>query len=247
MGETPEHLCFALDKLGEKFARIFWVPGNHDLYTYPEGSPLIGEARYLRQVDICRAAGVITPEDPFVRWPGPGPRYLLVPMFLLYDYSFRPPEVPFEEAVAWARESGVMCADERLLESHPYPSKQAWCEARCQLTQQRLDATEPGPKILINHYPLRPELVHLRKIPRFCIWCGTTRTVDWHRRYQAAVVISGHLHVRTTSWIDGVRFEEVSLGYPQHWRSQRGMEPYLREILPGPSEEGPPGPVFHGL
>ena len=47
--------------------------------------------------------------------------------------------------------------------------------------------------------------------------------------------MAGHLHVRTTDWIDGVRFEEVSLGYPRHWRRDRGIDGYLREILPGPA------------
>jgi len=32
--------------------------------------------------------------------------YLLVPMFLLYDYSFRPDHIPKEKAVDWAAESG---------------------------------------------------------------------------------------------------------------------------------------------
>ena len=69
------------------------------------------------------------------------------------------------------------------------------------------------------------------------------------RRLHAAgakVVVAGHLHVRTTDWIDGVRFEEVSLGYPRHWRRQRGIDGYLREILPGPATRSPTGgPVLH--
>jgi len=90
--------------------------------------------------------------------------------------------------------------------------------------------------------------VHLPRIPRFAIWCGTRATEDWHIRYRARVVVSGHLHFRTTDWRDGVRFEEVSLGYPRHWRSQRSMEDYLRPVLPGKltrvPPEGLPNPVF---
>jgi hypothetical protein len=41
----------------------------------------------------------------------------------------------------------------------------------------------------------------------------------------------GHLHIPRTTWEDGVRFEEVSLGYPREWR--RGpLRPPLRRILP---------------
>jgi len=46
-------------------------------------------------------------------------------------------------------------------------------------------------------------------------------------------VISGHLHLRTSLWRHGVRYDEVSLGYPRDWRVERGLEWYLREILPG--------------
>jgi hypothetical protein len=46
-------------------------------------------------------------------------------------------------------------------------------------------------------------------------WCGTRRTDDWHLRFNAGVVVSGHMHVRSTKYRDGVRFEEVSFGYPR--------------------------------
>jgi hypothetical protein len=48
-------------------------------------------------------------------------------------------------------------------------------------------------------------------------------------------VISGHLHMRTTLWRDGIRFEEVSLGYPRDWQPDRGLDWYLRDVLPDPA------------
>jgi len=47
--------------------------------------------------------------------------------------------------------------------------------------------------VLINHFPLREDLVRLRRIPRFSIWCGTKATQEWHTRFRAQVVVSGHL------------------------------------------------------
>jgi hypothetical protein len=69
-------------------------------------------------------------------------------------------------------------------------------------------------------------------VPRFSLWCGTRRTEAWGRRFRARAVVSGHLHLRTTLWRHGVRYEEVSLGYPRDWRRERGIAAYLREILP---------------
>jgi hypothetical protein len=68
--------------------------------------------------------------------------------------------------------------------------------------------------------------------PEFAQWCGTVRTADWHRRFRAAAVVYGHLHIPRTTWHDGVRFEEVSLGYPRERRHRRGRGFTPRRILP---------------
>jgi len=238
VGETEEHLRFALALLARRFGRVLWVPGNHDLWTIPSREDdLRGEAKYLRLVSICREYGVITPEDPYVLWPGEGSRCLLAPLFLLYDYSFRPDDVPQEQAIEWAAEDNLLCSDEVLLHPDPYPTRQDWCAMRCALTEPRLvEAAKRAPLILINHFPLRQDLAVLPRIPRFSIWCGTRRTEDWHLRFNAEAVIYGHLHIRATHMRDGVRCEEVSLGYPQNYDPGRGIEPYLRQILPHPAQ-----------
>ncbi|HZI10209.1 MAG TPA: metallophosphoesterase [Myxococcus sp.] len=237
VGETLSELEYMLRTLTARFRQVLWVPGNHELWTLPsEKPPLRGEARYQRLVALCRSHGVLTPEDPYPRWPGEGPHRVLVPMFLGYDYTFRPDHVPAEKALEWAWEEDLLCTDEVLLHPEPYPSRSAWCAARVEATQARLQALPEGcSTILINHYPLRYEHVRLPRIPRFSIWCGTKRTEDWHTRYRAEVVVSGHLHMPATLWRDGVRFEEVSLGYPMQWKHRGGAERALREVLPGPA------------
>lgn len=184
---------------------------------------------------ICREYGVLTPEDPYVIWPGEGKPAMLIPLFLLYDYSFRPDDIPQERALAWAEEANIICTDEVLLHPDPYPSRMNWCLARCASTEKRLqEEISSVPVVFINHFPMRQSLVRLAKIPRFSLWCGTRRTEDWHRRFPTAAAVYGHVHMRATDYQDGVRFEEVSLGYPQQWQPSRGMQFYLREILPGP-------------
>lgn len=151
-------------------------------------------------------------------------------MFLLYDYSLRPPDVAVEDAVAWAMESGIRCADEDLLHYDPFPSRQAWCAARVEETARRLDALPPDTAtVLVNHFPLRRAHARLPLAPRFTVWCGTERTDDWHIRYRARAVVYGHLHIARTHVDDGVVFEEVSLGYP-HERWRRRVKTLLREI-----------------
>lgn len=249
IADTPEQFEVALRILNRKFAKLIWTPGNHELWSVPRKSALRGVARYQQFVDLCRRHDVLTPEDPYPIWQGEGGPHLLAPLFLLYDYSFRPDDVPIDEAVAWAAESETVCADEMLLHADPYAHVGDWCAARCRHSEKRLAQTlaeVPYPTVLIAHFPLKQELAVLPRIPRFMVWCGTRITEDWHRRFRAEIVVSGHLHIPCTRRIDDVRFEEVSLGYPQQWQmreARRGwvLADHLRLILPQPeSDAGDP-------
>jgi hypothetical protein len=192
---------------------------------------------------------VLTPEDEYAIFDGDGASYLIVPMFLLYDYTFGPDPIAPEHAVAWAAESGVVCADEELLDPAPFASRAEWCHARCRWTEQRIERTRSKnklPTILVNHFPLKRAHAHLPAVPRFQVWCGTRITETWHTRFDAAVVVTGHLHIRQTRYFEGTRFEEVSLGYPERqWDPSRGIAQYLREILPSKPADTRPLPASY--
>ena len=232
-GETPAHLDFVLRTLQPRFAQLIWTPGNHDLWTPRDlATEKRGVAHYDRLVRLCRSYGVLTPEDPYAKWPGDGPTRAIVPVFTLFDYSFRPASVPREQAVEWAAESGVRSVDEDLLGPDPYPTRDAWCAARVDATEARLAALPRDVKLIVAmHFPPHADLAVLPRIPRFSIWCGTTRTSDWHRRFNIEAVTYGHLHLRSSKQFDGVRFEEVSLGYPKQWDQSKSLAHYLRRIL----------------
>lgn len=244
VGETLDHLRRAFDELLPRFAALYWVPGNHELWSVPsEPAELRGEAKYRALVAVCREYGVLTPEDPYRTWGVGEQAHVVAPLHLLYDYSFRPDGLTAEGALDWARETGVVCADESYLHPDPHPSRAAWCAALCDRAERRLSEIDRGlPTVLVNHYPLREEHAVLPRVPRFKIWCGTRRTADWHRRFRAAAVVHGHLHIRRSRRLDGTRFEEVSLGYPRDWDARRGIEPYLRTILPRAAAEAAPPP-----
>lgn len=257
VGEGSQHLALAFMIAKEHFAQVWWVPGNHELYTSPteKQTGARGEAKYHECVHIARGYGVLTPEDPFEVWDGEGGPCIIAPIFTLYDYSFRPPQVSLENAVEWAKEDGVEATDEHLLHYEPYKSRQEWCNVLVDKFRNKLEEAQAAhpelPMVIANHWPLRQDLVYLKWIPRFSIWCGTTLTEEWHKQFNAKVVVSGHLHIRRTDWKDGVRFEECSLGYPRQWKEAMELgadiNDFLREILPGPSapEGGNAPTVWH--
>lgn len=237
-GDVAEQFAdveWALRLLSGRFERVIWAPGNHELWT-PREDPVQsrGEQRYQELVRMCRDAGVSTPEDPYPVWVGPGGPVTVAPLFLLYDYSFRAPGTTTkEESLAFAHESGVVCTDEFFLHPDPYPTREDWCWARVEHTRKLLDACDPAlPTVLVNHYPLVREPTRVLRYPEFAQWCGTELTADWHVRFRAAVAVYGHLHIPRTTRYDGVRFEEVSLGYPREWRRFGATPNPIRAVFP---------------
>lgn len=235
VGERAADIEWALRLLRERFAVVVWAPGNHELWTRP-GDPVQfrGEERYRYLVQMCRQLGVLTPEDPYPVFEGPGGPLVVAPLFVLYDYSFRLPGLDSAEAaLAHAYQVRVVCTDEFLLDPSPYPSRQAWCQARLALTSARLAEIDSClATVLVNHFPLIREPTRVLRHPDFALWCGTEHTADWHLRYRAAAVVYGHLHIPRTIWSDGVPFEEVSLGYPREWRRRAAEPGRLRHVVP---------------
>ncbi|WP_018252877.1 metallophosphoesterase family protein [Salinispora mooreana] len=242
VGDTVAQVEWALRLLTARFAKVLWSPGNHELWSLPaDPVPLRGAARYAHLVELCRELGVVTPEDPYPVWEGPGGPVTVAPLFLLYDYSWRPEGLDTSQAaLAEAYRTGIVCTDEYLLHPDPYESRSAWCAARVAGTARRLAERDPAlPTVLMNHWPLRREPTRILRYPIFAQWCGTEATADWHQRFEAVAVVYGHLHIPRTTWYDGVRFEEVSVGYPREWRRRSGPLGQPRRILPAPAGSPP--------
>jgi 3',5'-cyclic AMP phosphodiesterase CpdA len=233
VAERLDDIEWALTLLRDRFGYVLWVPGNHELWTNPEdGDELRGVRRYDRLVDLCRGLGVATPEDPYPLWQGAEGAVRIAPLFLLYDYTFLTPGTTTkEESLRAAHDSGIVCTDEYLLHPDPYPSREAWCRARVEETEQRLAAlTDHHSLVLASHWPLVRQPTRIMTHQQFPQWCGTELTADWHIRFGAKVVVYGHLHIPRTTTYDSVRFEEVSIGYPREW-SRTGLRTDLARLV----------------
>jgi 3',5'-cyclic AMP phosphodiesterase CpdA len=235
VSEMSTDVEWALGVLRERFATLVWVPGNHDLWSTPaDPLQLRGEARYRHLVALCRSLGVLTPEDPYPVWEGPGGPATVAPLFVLYDYTFGANIAPTKElALARAYAAGVVCSDELVLHPDPHPTREAWCDARVRESERRLQERDLElPTVLVNHFPLVRAPTRRLYRPEFAQWCGTVRTADWHVRFGAKAVVYGHLHIPRVTLHDGVRFAEVSLGYPREWRRRGASRPLLHRVLP---------------
>lgn len=236
VGEAMADVEWALATLADRFEKVVWVPGNHELWTTPSDPvKLRGDARYRHIVGYCRDHGIAAPEGPYPVWEGPGGPVIVAPLFTLYDYSFGVNVAPTKrQALARAHAAGVVCSDEIVLHPDPYASREEWCRARIEFTEERLTemAADGLPSVLVNHFPLLVELTRPLLRPEFAQWCGTVATASWHTRFRATAVVYGHLHIPRTTEHDGVSFEEVSLGYPLERRRRTTNRPVPRRIVP---------------
>jgi 3',5'-cyclic AMP phosphodiesterase CpdA len=235
VGEIFGDIENALRLLRQQFAKVIWAPGNHELWTHSEDPiQLRGDARYRALVHMCRDNDILTPEDEFAVWPGPAGPMTIVPLFQLYDHSWLAPGTTTKkESLEYAYGTGVVATDEMMLHPDPYRDRGSWCEARLKESERRLSALGPDMKtVLVSHWPLVRQPTDVLRFPEFAQWCGTTGTADWHIRFRAEVAVYGHLHIPRTTRYDGVRFEEVSLGYPREW-SKRTKPPVLpKNVFP---------------
>ncbi|HIW92878.1 MAG TPA: metallophosphoesterase [Candidatus Corynebacterium avicola] len=221
--KTPTILGM-LSELNDRFAKVIWVPGNHELFSRPKDSVHAVE-KYDELVAACREMGVLTPEDPYATFAG----HTIVPMFTLYDHSWRDPQQSVKHALTAAEGNGVMFTDQVAIA--PYVDVPLWCQERLGYTVRRLSQVN-GPTVLVNHWPLVREVTGRLDLPEIALWSGTRHTQDWPVRFRAETVIYGHLHIPVVTEVDGVPHVEVSLGYPrEHQRTldkrrERELWPY---------------------
>ena len=230
VGEMFDDVVRVLTSLRQRYAQVIWAPGNHELWTHPKDPvQLRGVARYDALVAACRDNGVLTPEDDFAVWQG---ALTIAPLFQLYDYTWLAPGTTTKkESLEYAYKTGVVCTDEQMLHPDPYPDRESWSADRITESRRRLDALAPGTRtVLVSHWPLVRQPTEVMWYPEFAQWCGTTQTADWHTRYHAEVAVYGHLHIPRTTEYDGVRFEEVSLGYPREW-GKRPKAPVVPKLI----------------
>nr|WP_255568400.1 metallophosphoesterase [Corynebacterium mendelii] len=213
VAERTELVTEILSSLRRRFATVVWAPGNHELFCRSTDRHQ-GRAKYDELVAACRSIDVLTPEDPFPMFHG----VTVVPLFTLYDYSFRMAGMSVEQAVQAAHDRQVVMTDQFAIA--PFVDIRAWCWDRLAYSVKRLGKIS-GPTILVNHWPLVIEPVEKLAFPELSLWCGTRHTRSWGARYGAQAVVYGHLHTPGITTVDNVPHIEVSLGYPREWRRER--------------------------
>ena len=222
-----------------RFAKVVWVPGQPRAAGRTRDDPvqLRGEARYRHLVELCRELGVLTPEDPYPRLgrAPAGRRWSRRCSCSTTTRSGR--RAPGDQGggaaraptrPGWSAPTSSCCT--------PTPTRrEAWCGPGWRATERRLARLPAGPADRAG----QPLPAGARARPGSCATrssrsgAGPTRDRRLAPALPAPPPSSTAICTsRVTTWHDGVRFEEVSLGYPREWAAARGHARALRRILP---------------
>lgn len=201
--------CFEL--LTSRFAKVVFVPGNHDLWVHRPGDPSdsMGKLEQLRT--LARRCGVHTGTLCHAAW-------RIVPLLGWYDHSFGTPSPKLRQAwmdyrrCHWPDASNDAAIDAQLEQA---------CESS---HEQAKPLTEGQGLVTMSHFMPRLDLLPSR-IPSDFDYLhpvlGNTRLDARLRALGSTLHVYGHSHINRHLAIDGVTYVNNALGYPGETRLSR--------------------------
>ncbi|MCA1568163.1 MAG: metallophosphoesterase [Acidobacteria bacterium] len=191
-----------LSLLISRFARVFYTPGNHELWTRNEMGDSV--EKYFRVIELCDHLGVATsPEKKQGVW--------IIPLLSWYETD-PGADGGAERVEGWA--DFYFCKWPDWIGS---PSAYF-----LKLNEPHIK-TYDAPVVSFSHFlprrDLLPPVEHLRfkQLPEVAI-CEPLE--DQIRRLGSAVHVFGHSHINRDLRLDGIRYVQHALQYPRERNGQ---------------------------
>ncbi len=199
-----------LKLLKARFSRVFFVPGNHDVWL-DRGDFEDSLKKFEHLLNVVHDHGIET-----------GPCRLgtvvLLPIFSWYDYSFAMPEASHK--MVWS--DLVRCKWPLELES---------LTTHFLGMNRSLPVHEGDTVITYSHFVPRIDILSPRlvnHIPHIIPFLGSESIDRQIREFQSQIHIFGHLHYNLNVKKDGVLYINNALGYPHEYK---GFEDLLYRIV----------------
>jgi Icc-related predicted phosphoesterase len=198
---------WTLRKLRSQFGRVFYVPGNHELWV--RGGEYDSVEKFRQVLRMCDEIGVCTR-------PGRAGKNWIVPLFSWYESDYDElVEADVSSLEGWA--DFYFCK---------WPVEMgSVSEYFLNLNESRIKKYD-GPVITLSHFLPRRELLptienlSFKGLPLVAGALGLDRQI---RAVNAAVHVFGHSHIDFDQIIEGVRYVHHAF---DHWREgDRSREP----------------------
>jgi hypothetical protein len=222
VADRLETIGDSLSMLRAKFKRVFYVPGNHELWV--RGGSLDSLEKFERIIELCGQLEIDTRPARFEFCS-------VVPLLSWYQASF--------DVEAGGEESELeRWGDFRFCK---------WPDRIDEVSDHFSRMNEPHirhydrPVISFSHFLPRPELLPPKKNLRFKGLpkvAGSTSVEDQIRRLNSTIHVFGHSHINYDCTIDGVRYVQNALAYPsERWYPR----PAVKQIWDSSAQRLEPG------
>jgi predicted phosphodiesterase len=199
ISDKLETLKATLALLRAKFMKIFYVPGNHELWVRRE--PQTSVDKFFTVLALCETLDIQTsPAKVDGLW--------IVPLFSWYEPQFDVDNSADRDSLgSWA--DFYLC-------KWPTAVGQV-CEFFLRMNQPRLLAYD-GPVISFSHFLPRRDLLpgverlRFKGLPKVAGCAGLDRQI---RSLNARIHVFGHSHISCDRVIDGIRYVQNPLCYPR--------------------------------
>jgi hypothetical protein len=197
--------------LRAKFMKVFYVPGNHELWVRKAGYSSV--EKFFRVLALCESLDIQTsPEKVDAVW--------IVPLFSWYEPQFDGNHSEQNDTL-----SGWM---DFYLCKWPARMEQV-CAFFLKMNEPRLRSYD-GPVISFSHFLPRRDLLpsverlKFKGLPKVA---GCAALDEQIRRLKSGIHVFGHSHISCDRIIDGVRYIQNPLRYPRerHHLSLAGRVP----------------------
>ncbi|MBD3224288.1 MAG: hypothetical protein GF313_06125 [Caldithrix sp.] len=240
-----DQLMRVISHLRGKFYKLFFVPGNHDLWIRAENWT-DSVHKFNAIIDFCRKNDIsIQPESV----PNAGKRRLTI--YPLFSWYTEPQEG--EDTLYWHKPGedpqNRMWSDNYFISWPNSVSPFHPVTYFTHLNESMMNVNPQGRVITFSHFIPRqemmfnefPPIIDMEKIkkydrnPRFNFSrvAGSSLIDQQLRRLQSSIHVYGHQHINRDREVEGVRYLSHALGYPNERKRGmlRGIQNGLKTVL----------------
>jgi predicted phosphodiesterase len=192
-------LASCLNELATRFAKVLFVPGNHDVWVLGEAPERTSLQKFADVLALVEDNGASM--QPYRR-----NDVLIAPMLSWYDYSFGEPSTELYHlwmdfhACRWPADFTPKDAARYFMDRNP-----------------RISSQGAGKIITFSHFLPRIDLIPAQVSSRHRLLdpvLGSSRLDDQLRQLGSSIHVYGHSHINRRIDIDGVTYINNALGYP---------------------------------
>ena len=192
-------LASCLNELATRFAKVLFVPGNHDVWVLGEAPERTSLQKFDDVVAVVEGNGASMQPH----WQGD---VLFAPLLSWYDYSFGEPSADLYSiwmdfhACRWPVGFGPKDVASYLMDRN-----------------EQLPAPGAAKVITFSHFLPRIDLIPAHVSSRHRLLdpvLGSTRLDQQLRQLGSSIHVYGHSHINRRIGIDGVTYINNALGYP---------------------------------